>query len=196
MYISVNLQDAKKVEKIVDIRKKKAAEAKAKTEEAKEKAEKQGLPAPAPVRPDPTENPYPEPLTDANIGKAKFQFHFLPFRWPRTRSVFDPNYHGRVEATEKADDKTYDVMKFTSFLRTFDDHIKKDSDPNLKNVDAKYDESYKGHLPKRAMDWLIKKLVFQEGEVEFTEDPKEKAKGTEPAAIKRYVTIFVMEVMF
>lgn len=201
MYISVNLQDKDNVKKMRDKRKvakDMAAAAKKKADEDKKKAEKKGLPAPppAPALDDKVKNEYPEPLTDANIDNAKFQFHFLPNSWAKhTRSLFDPNYHGRIEPTEKAEDGTYDVMKFTSFLRAFDTHIHKDSDPKSRDAQGNYIKGYQGRLPARCMDWLIKKLVFQEGEVVFTEDPKEKAERAEPVAIERYVVVFGMEFM-
>lgn len=179
MYISVDLQDPKKREKM-----------KAEIDKADAKAEDQkkatGKKPPVKVR-----NTFPEPLTKDNIDKAKFQFHFLKHDWGTTRSLFDPKYCGRYGPTDKADDKIYDVMKFTEFLDAFDTHIREPSDP--KRNDPK-GSNYDPH--KRCMNMLIKKLVFQEDEVVFTEDEDEKANKTEPKAIERYVTVLVNEFMF
>lgn len=185
MYISVNLQNAEGVKKLREIR----TAAKNKEEEEKKKAKDNGKPAPPPATP--PKHLYPEPLTEANIDKAKFQFHFLEHNWGHTCSLFDPKYCGRIDPTEKAEGKTYHVMKFTEFLRVFATHIKnppKPSDPK--------DTGYQGRLPKLCMDWLIHKLVFQESEVVFTENKDETTKKTEPAAIARYVTLVVTEIMF
>lgn len=157
MYISVNLQDQKKVEAM----------------QTKRKATK-----------DKVRNMYGEPLTGANIATAKFQFHFLPYRWDTTCSLFDPKYRGRIDPTEKAEDKTYDVMKFTDFLRSFDARIKEDSGVKVYPKEKSY---------SRCMNWLIKRLVFQPEEVIFPKHKVDKASKTEPAAIKRYVAITVME---
>lgn len=157
MYISVNLQDPKKVEAM----------------QTKSKATK-----------DKVRNMYGEPLTGANIATAKFQFHFLPYRWDTTCSLFDPKYRGRIDPTEKAEDKTYDVMKFTDFLRSFDARIKEDSGVRVYPKEKSY---------SRCMNWLIKRLVFQPEEVVFPKHKIDKASKTEPAAIKRYVAAPIME---
>lgn len=165
---------------------------KAKLDKADAEAEKvkaaTGTKPPVKVR-----NTFAEPLTKDNIDTAKFQFHFMEHDWKTTCSLFDSKYCGRYGATEKAEDKTYDVMKFTEFLDAFDTHIKKDSDPKPGVANAKA-AKYDPH--KRCMGWLIKKLVFQESEVVFTENEGEKAKQTEPAAIARYVTVIFTEDMF
>lgn len=158
MYISVNLQDSKKVAAMQKARK-----------DAKDKADKNKQPAPK------IKNAYKEPLTNANIGTAKFQFHFLPYGWDTTCSVFRPEYSGRIDATEKAEDKTYDVMKFTDFLQVFDKFITADS--GIK--------AYQGKLSSRCMNWLIKRLVFQKEEVVFSEHKTGNAQTPEPTAIKR-----------
>ena len=145
--------------------------------DAKDKADKNNQPAPK------VKNAYKEPLTNANIGTANFQFHFLPYGWDTTCSLFNPEYRGRVEATEKAEDKTYDVMKFTDFLSVFDKSITADSGV----------KAYNGRLPNRCMNWLIKRLVFQKEEVVFSEHKIDNAKKIEPAAIKRCVTVFALE---
>lgn len=166
MYISVDLQDPKKV-----------AAMRMGRSEAKDKADKINQPAPK------IKNAYKEPLTAANIGTANFQFHFLPYGWDTTCSLFSPEYRGRVEATEKAEDKTYDVMKFTDFLSVFDKAITADS--GLK--------TYNGRLPNRCMNWLIKRLVFQKEEVVFSEHKTDNSKKVEPSAVKRYVAISALK---
>ncbi|KAK7734798.1 hypothetical protein SLS63_004218 [Diaporthe eres] len=178
MYISVDLQDPEKVEHLVAVRK---AE-KTKKDKEEELAKKNGKPVP-PATP-PTHD-CPEPLTDANIDKAKFQFHFLKHNWRKTCSVFDPKYCGRIGPTEKPDDEAYHVMKFTDFLRDFHTKIRHPPKPNEPK-----EKGYQGPLPKLCMDWLIHKLVFQENEVRFTEVEKETANKTEPAAIARQWALF------
>lgn len=160
---------------------------KIKDEAAKAKAKENKQPEPPATPPKP--NNYPEPLTDANIDKAKFQFHFLEHNWGRTCSLFNPKYCGRIEATDKPE--TYHVMKFTDFLQVFHTKITRPPKPNEPK-----EKGYQGPQPKLCMDWLIHKLVFQENEVKFTEVEKETANKTEPAAIARYVTVFFMEFVF
>lgn len=177
MYISVDLQGP-------EARKRMKANHDTAEAEAKKEEKATGKKPPVKVR-----NTFPEPLTKDNIDTAKFQFHFLEHDWKTTRSLFDPKYCGRYGATEKAEDKTYDVMKFTEFLDTFDSHIKKDSNPKPTDANEKAAKAANYDPHKRCMDWLIKKLVFQEGEVVFTEKQEETTKKTEPAAIARYVNV-------
>lgn len=147
--------------------------------DAADQAAKNKKPAPK------IKNVYKEPLTNDNIGTANFQFHFLPYGWDTTCSLFSADYHGRIDATEKAEDKTYDVMKFTDFLAAFSKAITKDSGVKV----------YGGKLPSACMNWLIKRLVFQKEEVKFPEHKTDKVKKDEPTAIKRYVSVLDIESM-
>lgn len=176
MYISVDLQDEKKAQ---DIRNKREAEKKRVEALNKQNPGKKETA-------NPIKNTHSEPLTNANIGATKFQFHFLPYGWKNTCSVFSPNYCGRIEATEKAEGGTYDVMKFTDFLRDFGTYITKPS-----GLEGQA-EMQKHNL---CMKWLIKKLVFQPGEVTFSKSQVDHTKKIEPAAIKQYVTDSLMKTM-
>lgn len=132
MYISTNLQDPQKASTVLQQR----------------KTAKQ------------TKNSFPEPLTKERRSKAKIQFHFLPKGWP-TKSLFDARYCGRVGPTEKAEDKTYDVMKYRDFLRDFSKHIH--GAPEDVADDAKLGKS-------KVLEYLRSRLVFQKEEVVFSKE--------------------------
>lgn len=104
-----------------------------------------------------TKNSFPEPLTKERLSKAKIQFHFLPKGWP-TKSLFDARYCGRIGPTEKAEDKTYDVMKYRDFLREFSKNIYGAAEDVTD--DAKLGRS-------KVLSYLMSRLVFQKEEVVF-----------------------------
>lgn len=59
------------------------------------------------------------PLTGRNLDTAKVHIHFLPPR--ATRSLFAPDYRGRVKVTDNVD--TYQQMLYRDFLREFGSKI-------------------------------------------------------------------------
>lgn len=98
------------------------------------------------------------PLTKDNLETAAIQFHFLPAKQDKVKSVFDTGYKGRKTPT----DKTSDKMLFQDFLASFQSKIGMGAFP--KSMQSVVGNSGSKAL---AMMWLRKKLVFSSDEVTY-----------------------------